>query len=184
MTPLRVWPLGPCVLALAIAFGCSSAPRRPDGQIGLLPTGAQAPDLEAMDAVGTTTRLSSLRGQTVVVYFYPADGTPGCTAEACAFRDAWERLRQAQVAVIGVSSQSRASHLAFEKEKHLPFPLVADEDGIAQRAYGVSKGIFGDSRVSFLIDSQGRIAKVWPDVDPAVHANEVLAAAASLLPTR
>ncbi len=148
--------------------------------MGLLPVGAEAPDVEAVDGSGASTRLSSLRGQAVVVYFYPADGTPGCTQEACAFRDAWNRLESARIAVIGVSSQSRESHLAFEKDEHLPFPLAADESGTVARAYGVSKGIFGYSRVSFLVDATGKIAKVWPDVDPAVHAQDVLTAAASL----
>jgi peroxiredoxin Q/BCP len=168
------------VLVAVAATGCSSAPRRPDGSVGLLPVGAAAPDLEGFDVTGASTRLSSLRGQPVVVYFYPADGTPGCTTEACAFRDAWDRMQKAHVAVIGVSSQSRSSHTAFQQNKHLPFPLVADEDGQAQRSYGVSKGLFGYSRVSFLVDPAGKIAKVWPDVDPAVHADEVLAAAAAL----
>lgn len=148
--------------------------------MGLLPVGAEAPDVEAVDAAGAATHLSALRGQAVVVYFYPADGTPGCTKEACAFRDAWEKLKGAHVAVIGVSSQSRESHLAFEKDKHLPFPLVADETGAVQRAYGVPKGLFGYSRVSFLVDAGGKIARVWPDVDPAVHADDVLAAAGAL----
>jgi peroxiredoxin Q/BCP len=170
------------LFALA-GVACSSAPRRPDGQVGLLPVGAEAPDVEAVDVHGATTHLSSLRGQTVVVYFYPADATPGCTKEACAFRDTWDRLQHAHIGVIGVSSQSRESHLSFEKVHDLPFPLVADENGVAQRAYGVPKGLFGYSRVSFLVDPSGRIAKVWPDVDPAVHANDVLAAA-SALPTR
>ena len=164
----------------AALLACSSAPRRPDGQIGLLPVGAEAPDVEAVSAGGASTRLSSLRGQTVVVYFYPADGTPGCTREACAFRDAWTKLESARVAVIGVSSQSRESHLAFEKDQHLPFPLAADESGGVQRAYGVPKGLFGYSRVSFLVDATGKIVRVWPDVDPALHADEVLAAAAAL----
>jgi peroxiredoxin Q/BCP len=170
----------PLLLLLGLV-ACSSTPRRPDGQLGLLPVGAEAPDVVAVDAAGTKTHHASLRGQPVVVYFYPADGTPGCTKEACAFRDAWSRFQSAHVAVIGVSSQSRESHLAFEKERHLPFPLVADEDGTVQRAYGVSKGLFGYSRVSFLVDASGHIAKVWPDVDPAVHAGEVLDAASALV---
>lgn len=179
MAPLRR-AIFPVLLASALGLSCASAPRRPDGQIGLLNEGADAPDVEAVSADGSTTRLSSLGGQLAVVYFYPRDGTPGCTQEACAFRDAWERYRKAGIAIIGVSSQSRESHMAFEHDHGLPFPLVADEDGTAQRAYGVSKGLFGYSRVSFLVDGHRKIAKVWPDVDPALHANEVLAAAARL----
>src|SRR5579862_5642108 len=90
-------------VGLALGVACSSVQRRPDGQTGLLPAGSEAPDLEAFDASGVVTRLTSLRGQPVVVYFYPADGTPGCTKEACAFRDAWSKLQAAHVAVIGVS---------------------------------------------------------------------------------
>ena len=173
--PSRVFGLA--LVLLVTVPACSSAPLRPDGKVGLLPVGAQAPDVEAVDAAGTATRLSLLRGQSVVVYFYPADGTPGCTKEACAFRDAWQRFQQAHVAVIGVSSQSRESHAAFERNHHLPFPLVADPDGQVQRSYGVSKTLFGYSRVSFLVDPAGKIARVWPDVDPGVHADEVLKAA-------
>src|SRR5258708_25082056 len=117
--PRAAAPLVPVLLLAAaclVCFACSSAPRRPDGQVGLLPVGAEAPDVEAVDASGAATRLSSLRGQAVVVYFYPADGTPGCTKEACAFRDAWAKLQGAHVAIVGVSSQSRESHIAFEKE--------------------------------------------------------------------
>ncbi|MGH7295516.1 MAG: peroxiredoxin [Polyangiaceae bacterium] len=167
-------------LAAALLSACTSTPRRPDGNVGLLPVGAEAPEVAAADASGATTRLSSLRGQPVVVYFYPADGTPGCTTEACAFRDAWSRLQAAHVAVIGVSAQSRESHLAFEKAQRLPFPLAADESGAVQRGYGVSRGLFGYSRVSFLVDASGKVARVWPDVDPAIHADEVLAAAKAL----
>jgi peroxiredoxin Q/BCP len=177
---MRSPALAALLVVIATVLACSSSPRRPDGQVGLLPVGAAAPDVEAVDASGTSTRLSSLRGNAVVVYFYPADGTPGCTKEACAFRDAWAKLQSAHVAVIGVSSQSRESHIAFEKEQHLPFPLAADEGGAVQRAYGVPKGLFGYSRVSFLVDASGKIAKVWPNVDPAVHVDDVLAAANAL----
>jgi peroxiredoxin Q/BCP len=167
------------LLALLVATaGCYSTPRRPDGGEGLLAVGATAPDLEALDVNGSPTRLSSLRGSAVVVYFYPRDGTPGCTHEACAFRDAWQKLQDARVAVIGVSSQSRDSHVEFQKENRLPFPLVADEQGSAQRAYGVSTGLFGYARVSFLVAPSGTIVKVWPNVDPAVHVEQVLAEAA------
>lgn len=160
--------------------GCHSVAHRPDGSEGPLPLGADAPDVEAYDVNGVPSHLSSLRGEPVVVYFYPKDGTPGCTTEACAFRDAWKRFELAHVGVIGVSPQSRESHVAFQKEKNLPFPLVPDEAGTAQRAYGVAKGVFGYARVSFLVDAKGKIARVWPNVNPAIHADDVLAAAAAL----
>jgi peroxiredoxin Q/BCP len=178
----RVTFVAVSVATLLSLSSCYSAPRRPDGGEGLLAPGASAPDLEAFDVHDVSTRLSSLRGEPVVVYFYPKDGTPGCTKEACAFRDAWRRFELAHVAVIGVSSQSRESHRAFQRDHELPFPLVPDEAGTVQRAYGVSKGIFGYARVSFLVDTEGKIARVWPDVDPAIHAGEVLGAATSLAP--
>jgi peroxiredoxin Q/BCP len=167
------------VAALIATASCYTAPHRPDGHEGLLPVGADAPDLEGVDAAGRATRLSSLRGQAVVVYFYPKDDTPGCTTEACGFRDAWEKFQQAHVFVFGISAQSRESHVEFQKKHELPFPLVADEDGGVQRAYGVPKGLFGYARVTFLVDARGRIAREWPNVDPSQHASEVLAAAAA-----
>jgi peroxiredoxin Q/BCP len=166
--------------ALLTAASCYSAPHRPDGHQGLLPVGTDAPDLEGFDVAGKSTRLSTLRGEAVVVYFYPKDDTPGCTKEACAFRDAWDKYERAHIFVIGVSSQGRASHVEFQKKHSLPFPLVPDEDGSVQRAYGVSKGLFGYARVTFLVDARGKVAKVWPNVDPAQHADEVLAATSAL----
>jgi peroxiredoxin Q/BCP len=167
-----------CSLA-AIAIGCRGTVKRPDGGRGLLPVGAPAPDLVARDVQGREVRLSSLRGKWVVVYFYPADDTPGCTKEACAFRDTWRRYEDAGVAIIGVSSNSPEKHREFQKKYGLPFPLAADEDGAIGTSYGVPKKIWGYDRVSFLVDEEGRVAKVWPSVDPGVHANEVLRAATS-----
>ncbi len=149
--------------------------KRPDGGAGLLPVGAAAPDIAASDPNNHEVKLSSMRGKPVVVYFYPADGTPGCTKEACAFRDAWSRYEKANVAIIGVSSNSAERHEKFQKEEKLPFPLAADESGSIGAAYGVSKKLWGYDRVSFLVDREGKVAKVWPSVDPGVHADEVLA---------
>ena len=161
-----------------LAVSCGASAVRPDGGVGLLPAGALAPDLVAYDVDDKPTRLADLRGKPVVVYFYPKDGTPGCTKEACAFRDAWARYERAGVAVVGVSDDSRAKHRSFQREHKLPFPLVADETGAVGRSYGVKRGLIGYSRVSFLVDAQGKIQRVWPDVDPGVHATEVLGAAA------
>src|SRR5690554_4808090 len=93
-------------LALAGAVGCSGPVKRPDGGVGLLPIGSRAPDLEGRDLEGNDVKLSDVRGKLAVVYFYPADGTPGCTTEACGFRDAWKRYKAADVVVFGVSSDS------------------------------------------------------------------------------
>ena len=121
----------------------------------LLPVGAVAPDLEGKDASGAPVKLSSQKGRFAIVYFYPKDDTPGCTKEACAFRDKYK----------------------------LPFVMVADTSKAAQHAYHVP-GLIVTSRVSFLVGPDGKIARVWPKVDPVVHANEVLAAVTALDPKR
>lgn len=163
-----------------LALACSKPPMRPDGKPGPLPIGSVAPEVVATDAQGHEVRLSSLKGHPAVVYFYPKDGTPGCTTEACAFRDAWSKYEKADVTVFGVSADSAASHAEFRREHHLPFPLAADPNGTIATSYGVGKAFFGYDRVTFLIDADGKVAKYWPDVDPGVHASEVLAAAEAL----
>ena len=163
--------------AVSFALACTGEAKRPDGGVGLLPVGASAPDVEARDAQDNPVRLSAMRGRPVIVYFYPKDETPGCTKEACAFRDTWTKFEQAKVNVIGVSRDSVESHKKFSVHHKLPFPLAADEDGHAQSAYGVSSFLGLSSRVTFLIGADGKVLRVWPDVDPAVHADEVLAAA-------
>jgi peroxiredoxin Q/BCP len=165
------------VVVVTALAACASAPRRPDGGVGLLPVGAEAPEVVGEAPSGEAVRLSASRGHAAVVYFYPRDATPGCTKEACAFRDAWDEYARDNVQVFGVSAQSSESHRAFQREHKLPFPLVADESGEVQRAYGVGKGLFGYQRVTFLVGPDGRVARVWPDVDPGVHAREVLDAA-------
>lgn len=175
MKAMRLLP----VALLTLIVGCGPV-KRPDGGAGLLSVGAAAPDLAGRDAEKHEVRLSSYRGKPVVVFFYPADGTPGCTKEACAFRDAWKRFEQSNVGIIGVSNDSTASHEKFQHEKGLPFALASDESGAIGAAYGVKKNLWGYDRVSFLVDREGNVARVWPDVDPGVHANEVLAAATAL----
>jgi peroxiredoxin Q/BCP len=147
----------------------------------MLSVGAAAPDLLGRDAAGQPVRLSERRGKPSIVYFYPKDDTPGCTKEACAFRDAFARFSARGVTIFGVSRDSEASHAEFRKKHELPFPLVADESGAVQAAYGVPSRLGKAARVSFLVDGHGRVARVWPDVDPGVHADEVLAAAEELL---
>jgi peroxiredoxin Q/BCP len=172
-----------CASLAAFTFGalpaCSEV-KRPDGGQGLLAVGAPAPDVVGEDPAGGEIRLGASRGKPAVVFFYPADGTPGCTKEACAFRDAWERFASAGVVVIGVSSNSRESHKKFQAEHKLPMALASDESGSIGQAYGVSKKIWGYDRVSFLVDRSGKVARVWPSVDPGQHATEVLAEAARL----
>jgi len=168
---------GALLVAGAAMAACGGPVKRPDGGVGLLPVGSSAPDVSAFDASGHAVRLSEMRGHPVVVYFYPKDETPGCTKEACAFRDAAAKYDAAHVTVFGVSRDSQESHDDFAKHHHLPFPLVADPDGALARAYGVGSTLGMDARVSFLVGANGKVERVWPDVDPAVHADDVLAAA-------
>ena len=145
--------------------------------------GELAPDFELRDDTGKAHRLSDRRGHTTVVYFYPADDTPGCTKEACSFRDNDAAFKAADTEVWGLSPQGPASKAAFRAKYGLPFALLADEDhGVAElygawaekRNYG--KTYWGIVRSSFLVGPDGRIARVWPKVKPEEHAVEVLAA--------
>jgi peroxiredoxin Q/BCP len=178
MPPTLVCPVVVSAFLVTIGLAGCGPTRRPDGNVGLLPVGSPAPDVIGEDAAGKPVKLSDQRGKMAVVYFYPKDGTPGCTKQACAFRDAFARLERAGVVVFGVSRDSAESHRKFRKEHDLPFPLVSDESGDLARAYGVPRKYFIlNARVTFLVDPEGRIAQVWPDVDPAVDAARVLAAA-------
>jgi peroxiredoxin Q/BCP len=142
---------------------------------GLLAIGTTAPDLEAVDQTGTTHRLADLKGKWVVVYFYPKDSTPGCTVEACAIRDVWDKFTAADIAVLGVSSGDQASKAAFAKEHRLTFPLLADPQLKWIGAFGVPSRLGFAKRVTFLLSPDGKIAKVYKDVDPGVHARQLLA---------
>ena len=152
---------------------------RPDG---LASEGARAPDIDAVAHDGQHISLAALRGRVVVVYFYPRDDTSGCTKEACEFRDAWSRFKEAGAVVVGVSTDDNQSHTAFADKYHLPFPLVPDEHATIAKAYGVPVHVGFAKRVTFVIDRDGRIAKVFPAVNPVGHAGEILAAIASLPP--
>ena len=149
-----------------------------------LPTvGAPAPGVALPDATGTIHDLSKQRGRWTVLYFYPKDDTPGCTVEACEFRDANETIAERGADVWGISPQGAASKRAFSEKFGLPFTLLADEDHAVAEAYGswvekqnYGKTYWGTARTTFLIDPEGRIARVWPKVKPEGHAAEVLAA--------
>jgi len=167
------------VLTTTTLLGCG-ATSRPDGGEGPLPVGASPPALSALDQHGKNHALADDKGHATIVYFYPKDGTPGCTKEACAFRDTWDRFQKANVQVIGVSSDDQKSHEAFAKEEKLPFPILADPDHVWAKAFGVSMHFGMTSRVSFLLDKEGKVSKVYPDVDPALHADQVLADASKL----
>jgi peroxiredoxin Q/BCP len=175
MNALRLAP----VIAAVLALGCGAS-TRPDGGAGLLAAGSAAPDLSAPDQAGKTRRIADEHGHALIVYFYPKDNTPGCTKEACAFRDAWDRYQSAGVQVFGVSADDQKSHETFAKEQKLPFPILADPGHAWSRAFGVSTKLGMDARVSFLIDPAGKVVKVYPNVDPALHADEVLKDAVAL----
>ena len=145
-----------------------------------MPLGSATPSLEAKDQHGATQSLAAQRGHATVVYFYPKDSTPGCTKEACAFRDAWDRYKAAHVQVFGVSSDDVASHESFAKEQKLPFPILSDTSGAWASAFGVPTTLGMTKRVTFLLDKDGKVAKVYPDVDPGVHATTVLEDASAL----
>jgi peroxiredoxin Q/BCP len=182
----RVFRRRPFTLLLSLAFmspalsslGCGET-ERPDGGSGLLEVGAMAPELSATAHDGTAIVLRSL-GKPAVVYFYPKDDTPGCTKEACAFRDIWTEYEQAGVLVIGVSTDDDASHREFASKYELTFPLIADTDKTWAAAFGVEVTGGYAKRVSFLLDGAGKVAAVYPGVDPGVHAREVLDDASKL----
>ncbi|MCB9597310.1 MAG: peroxiredoxin [Sandaracinaceae bacterium] len=147
----------------------------------LLEAGAEAPDFMAFDQHGEVRSMSLLRRRRpMVLFFYPHDGTPGCTEEACALRDAWTRLQAAGAVVVGVSTDGVEAHARFAEEHELPFPLLSDPDGEVLARYGVPAVLGMSARVTFLIDGDGRIARVYPAVDPAVHADEVIEAVTAM----
>ena len=142
--------------------------------------GSRAPDFELATDGGERVKLSELRGKPVVLYFYPKDDTPGCTAEACAIRDAWSEFRSHGAEVFGVSTQDAESHKAFREKHSLPFPLVVDDGQEVADAFGVEAydrdGETYYRRSTVVIDEDGKVAKVMEKVDPTTHADEVLAA--------
>jgi peroxiredoxin Q/BCP len=144
----------------------------------LVVVGSEVPAVTRVDQRGTVVNLRS--GEPTLLYFYPKDGTPGCTKEACAIRDAWKQYQLVQLRVIGVSADTDDAHRAFSDEHTLPFSLIADPTHTWSRAMGVSEFNGKDERVSFLIDKNNRIVKTYPNVDPAVHADEVLRDAKAL----
>lgn len=140
----------------------------------------QAPDFSLEDQHGVTHTLAQYRGKKVLIYFYPKDDTPGCTTEACSFRDNHEALSSAGLVVLGISKDTVKSHDTFAKKYKLPFPLLADVDTTVAQAYGVWKlkkfmgrEYMGIDRVSFLIDEKGNIAKIYENVKPKEHVGEI-----------
>ena len=148
-----------------------------------LKEGDEAPAFTASVSGGGRVSLADFKGRNVVLYFYPRDDTPGCTKEACAFRDHFAAFKKKSAVVLGVSTDPVKSHDKFVEKFKLPFALLADEDKAIVQAYGVwgqksfmGRKYLGIHRVTFLIGPDGRIKKIWPTVKPEEHAEEVLAA--------
>ena len=152
-----------------------------------LQEGKAAPAFTLPDAEGRSVKLGDFRGKNVVLYFYPKDDTPGCTKEACGFRDAWKTIQKANTVVLGVSADSGASHQKFRDKYKLPFPLLTDADRKVMTAYGAygektmyGKKTMGVIRSTVWIGPDGKVRKHWARVaDAAAHPEQVLAALAS-----
>ena len=147
----------------------------------MIEEGKLAPDFELQSDTGETIKLSDLRGKTVVLYFYPKDDTPGCTTEACEFRDEYDAYRERGVEVLGVSPDDVASHQKFKTKYELPFTLLADPDHKTADAYGVwgersfaGKKYLGINRSTFVIDEEGKVSRAMLGIKPAGHATSVL----------
>ena len=167
----------------AVRRTARTAPPRMSAATSAPRIGQPAPALNVQDETGRMVRLANLRGTWVVLYFYPKDDTPGCTREACAFRDGLSQLHARGAVVIGASPDSTASHQRFKTKFQLNFPLLSDTEQRVAQAYGVwkQKAMYGRTymgieRTTFLINPQGRIARIFPKVQVDGHADEVLAA--------
>lgn len=161
--------LGSTLLAVALLLGISCA------RAALPAPGAPAPEFSLADHSGKTRTLAEFRGKWVVLYFYPKDDTPGCTEEACNFRDDIFALDQLGAQVLGVSLDDSASHAQFAKKYSLPFPLLADPTGAVTRRYGaLAEGSRYARRYTFLIDPAGKVAKVYTSVETSRHSAEVI----------
>ncbi|MFD2035980.1 thioredoxin-dependent thiol peroxidase [Belliella marina] len=146
-----------------------------------LEVGNYAPQFESKDQNGNVIKLSDFKGKKVVLYFYPKDNTPGCTAQACNLRDNYEALQKAGYVVLGISTDSEKSHQKFIEKQELPFSLIADEDKSVHEAYGtwVEKSMYGrkymgTARTTFVIDEEGKIEEIIEKVNTKEHTNQIL----------
>lgn len=173
-----VFAVATCILFFALA-SAGSASDQP-------PVGSAAPEFELADQTGQLHSLEDYRGQWVVLYFYPKDETPGCTTQACEFRDNIFAFRELNAQILGVSLDDVESHRAFAENHSLPFPLLADIDGRAADAYGVKTRMLGMTvakRQTFIVDPDGNLAKHYEDVKPGEHSATVVADLKSLAAT-
>ena len=161
------------VAALALALAGAALAADPPA------VGSAAPAFKLQDQTGKTHALSDYKGKWVVLYFYPKDNTPGCTTQACEFRDNIFAYRELGAVILGISVDDVASHKAFSDQHSLPFPILADSDKSATTAYGTLKEYVGIAKMArrdtFIIDPQGKVAKHYQDVKPAGHSEAVLA---------
>lgn len=153
----------------------------------MIEEGKKAPAFSLKDQSGQTVKLTDFSGKYVVLYFYPKDDTPGCTKEACSFRDEHSKLKKAGAVVLGVSPDDEARHVKFIEKYELPFTLLADTEHAVAEKYGAwgeknnyGKKYMGIVRSTFLIGPDGKVAKVWPKVKPEGHGDEVLEALRAL----
>lgn len=144
-------------------------------------SGMPAPEFELLDDTGTSRKLSDYRGRKIVLYFYPKDDTPGCTKEACNFRDDYSKFERAGVVILGVSADSVKSHVKFKQKFQLNFPLLSDEGHQVCDLYGswgkkkfMGREYEGVLRNTFLIDEDGKLIKIYENVRPAEHSDELL----------
>jgi peroxiredoxin Q/BCP len=187
---MRTRPLALLPVVFTLACGASAPPPAPatsaatpttNGAAAPAPVSAEltigqpAPDFTTTDQDGKPLHLAELKGHPVVVYFYPKDETPGCTHEACSFRDAWNDLQKKGVIVIGISTDTADSHKAFAKNHQLPFTLVSDPNGDIAAKYGVplDKAEGYIHRQSFVVAPDGTLKKIYRKVDVKVHAQEI-----------
>lgn len=158
---------------------CALLPLSATAAMAAVPAvGSAAPDFALPDQHGKLRQLSEWRGKWLVLYFYPKDDTPGCTEEACTFRDDWQQLTALGAEVVGISVDTSASHKEFAEKYHLPFPLLADAKGEVAQRYGAMADwlvLKLARRYTFLIDPQGRIAKAYLSVNTARHSAEIVA---------
>ena len=148
-----------------------------------IPVGKKAPAFSLKNGAGKTVKLSDFKGRKVVIYFYPKDLTPGCTTEACAFRDDYAELQARGVEVLGVSADDVASHLKFSEKYNLPFQLLSDPDHTMIEKYGAwgeksmyGKKYWGVVRMTYIINEEGLVSHVFPKVKPDGHSREIMAA--------
>jgi len=144
-----------------------------------LSAGTPAPAFTAKDTHGNRVSLADYAGKTVILYFYPKDDTPGCTKQACGFRDHYADYQSKNIVVLGVSADDEASHQRFTEKYNLPFPLLADADRSIMQAYDVDGGNYA-KRVTYIIDENGTISHVYDSVQTATHATDVLAELAAV----